>query len=596
MPAAPSTPQPNQSWQGPVGYLQSGGPLISTGAITHGTRQAIVAVMSGDTASGTSFSPDNLTVDTQGSSSPSSLRRSAGMRARRSLISQVVPVEAHPADDSALLQKLRGIAAPGARAQYSERRRESVVPSNPAVGSTASIWVEDGVGTNYSVQVPATLVVQTAHGNIWMDDTLRNTAAWSNAAQIGTDFENGYVSDTAHFAHPDYPDSAPGLQAQYQSCDSSGHVTGTGSGYITEPIDHRVDVMVVNSADLGGYGGYFSAANLMNQSALNCLGGSYESNEAPFIFVGWFQSQSSDYELREDMVRGTAHELQHLINFVNHALLPEGSSSPSFNGSESPFINEGLSMLAQDLAVQKMYGAQGVNFDADDALARADAYLSNPGNFSISTFAGVDSTEWGGGGSPRYNCFGGCYGGAYLFERYLHDRFGGDSYTHAIETSGSVGPQNLQNVTGESSSDLLDDFALAMAANALGVNRLRALRVRNAGPFGNVRRSVRRAEDARRSLRCGDFCRRIRERSGAARRIHVRFSGERSGLGRSADSNRSRLRRRLCTHRGPRRTLGPVNTLSHSPYIRPFFALAALLRLPQCCGIASVLAPCENKK
>lgn len=448
--------------------MQSSSPLVSTGAITQGTQQAIVAVMSGEVASGNSYSPDNLTVNTQGKSS-SSLRRTSGVRSRRSLVSQVVPVEAHPADDSALLAELRGIGVSGGR-QFAERRRESVVPSNPVVGSTASVWVEDGVGSNYSVQVPATLVVQTAHGNIWIDNTLRGTPAWTNAAQIGTDFENGYASDTAHFAHPDYPSSAPGLQAQYQSCDSTGHVVGSGSGYITEPADHRVDVMVVNSGDLGGYGGYFSAANLMNQSALNCLNGSYESNEAPFIFVGWFQSQSSAYELQEDMVRGAAHELQHLINFVNHALLPQGASSPSFNGTESTFINEGLSMLAQDLAVQKMYGAQGVNFDADDALARADAYLASPGNFSISTFAGIDSAEWGGGGSPRYNCFGGCYGGAYLFERYLHDRFGGDTYTHAIESSGAVGAQNLQTVTGESASDLLDDFALAMAANTLGVN------------------------------------------------------------------------------------------------------------------------------
>jgi hypothetical protein len=228
--------------------------------------------------------------------------------------------------------------------------------------------------------------------------------------------------------------------------------------------------MVVSSQNLGGLGGYFSGANYMHQSALNCLGGGYESNEAPFIFVGWFPGSGETYDLKEDLVRSTAHELQHLINFVNHSILASGASSASFDGNEVPFINEGLSMLAQDFAVQRMYSAQGVQFDAADALARANAYLSNPGNFSVSGFSGIDSPAWGGnGGSSQYNCAGGCYGAAYLFERYLHDRFGGDAYTHAMETSGAVGTQNLQSVTGKAAGSLLDDFALAMAGNTLGV-------------------------------------------------------------------------------------------------------------------------------
>jgi hypothetical protein len=170
------------------------------------------------------------------------------------------------------------------------------------------------------------------------------------------------------------------------------------------------------------------------------------------------------------LVRSTAHELQHLINFVNHGILANGASSASFNGNESTFVNEGLSMLAQDFAVQAMYGAQGVQFDAADALQRASAYLSDPGNYSLTSFTGIDPSGWGGNGSAQYNCFGGCYGAAYLFQRYLRDRFGGDAYTHAIESSGVVGPANLQRVTGESAGDLQDDFALAMAAATMGVN------------------------------------------------------------------------------------------------------------------------------
>ena len=322
-----------------------------------------------------------------------------------------------------------------------------------------------------NVQVPATLVAQSAHANIWIDGTLALTQ--SEISQISTDFENAYASDTAHFASADYPSNAPGLQAKYSACARGGASQGTSAAYITEPADRRIDVMVVNSSNLGGLGGYFSAANLMTQATLNCLNGSsttYESNEAPFIFVGWFAGSGSTYDLQEDLVRSTAHELQHLINFVNHGILASGASAASFNGNEQPYINEGLSMLAQDLAVARMYGSQGLQFDADDALARAGVYLAAPSNFSLSAFAGIDPVSWGGNGTAQYNCGGGCYGVAYLFQRYLRDRFGGDAYTHAMESSGVTGERNLEDATGESAASLYGDFALAMAADSLAVN------------------------------------------------------------------------------------------------------------------------------
>ncbi len=295
----------------------------------------------------------------------------------------------------------------------------------------------------------------------------------SGLTQIAADFENAYASDTAHFASPDYPPDAPGMQGRYSACATGGGSQGTTQAYISEPADRRIDVMIVNGSNLGGMGGYFSAANLMQQSALNCLNGSgttYESNEAPFIFVGWFASSGSTYELQEDLVRSTAHELQHLINFVNHGILAPGASSTSFNGNETTYVNEGLSMLAQDLAVARMYSSQGVQFDVDDALGRANVYLAAPQNYSLSAFTGIDPSSWGGNGNPQYNCGAGCYGGAYLFERYLRDRFGGDSYTHAMETSGMTGTDNLQNATGETAASLFGDFALAMAADSLQVS------------------------------------------------------------------------------------------------------------------------------
>jgi len=449
-----------------VSYFQSNGPLSSTGAIAQGSNTAIVAIMSGNATASNTFEPDTLVVaTTTGTQSVARLTATAG---RATVPHRVAPVEAFPADGGGLIRRMQSVGVSGTVA--AARTRESVLPSTIRVGAQAAIWVQRGPinGSRPSVPIPSTLLAQTAHGNIWIDNTIAASLE-SSVSQIGADFENAYASDTAHFASPDYPANASGLQPQYNACSANGSKQGTTQAYITEPQDRRINVMVVNSSALGGLGGYFSVANYMPQTALNCLNGGYESNEAPFIFVGWFAGNGNTYELQEDLVRSTAHELQHLINFVNHGILASGASSASFNGYESTFVNEGLSMLSQDLAVQAMYGAQGVQFDAADALQRANSYLANPGNYSLSSFSGIDPQGWGGTGAAQYNCSAGCYGVAYLFQRYLRDRFGGDAYTRAMETSGVVGSTNLQGVTGETASDLQGDFALAMAANTMGV-------------------------------------------------------------------------------------------------------------------------------
>jgi hypothetical protein len=480
VPPVAATPVALNVLTGPVTYLQSSGPLSSSGDITAGTHQALVAVMSGSTSSAQAYTADTLTVATSSTAQSNARMQSAG---RTVEFAERAPVEAFAADDRALLRGRARLSV--AASSQAGVRTQSVLPSTLHAGSTATLWVQQGALSSTmrtNVQVPSTLLAQSTHGNIWIDNSLfsGSTASASFAgaslqntlAQISADFENAYASDVAHFAWPDYGSNAPALQPQYKACSSSGTSSGTTRGYITEPADGRINVLIVNSQNLGGLGGYFSAANYMTQASLNCLNGSantYESNEAPFIFVGWSERNSATYELQEDLVRSTAHELQHLINFVNHALLASSASSPSYNGNEIPFINEGLSMLAQDLAVENMYGTRGVHFDADDALARAGVYLSNPGNFSISGFGGIDPGSWGGNGSAQYNCGGGCYGGAYLLQRYLRDRFAGDAYTHAMETSGVVGAQNLQTVTGNTPGTLLDDFALAMAAGTIGI-------------------------------------------------------------------------------------------------------------------------------
>ncbi len=356
----------------------------------------------------------------------------------------------------------------------------STIPNNPVVGNTANIWTATfsiGSSSTTYVQVPSTLEFQTAHGNVWIDNTLLNNASVpafqsgslaATVTQLGANLENAYTSDTTHFASPDYANNAPGLAVVYNTCTSSGSSLGVGSSqYITEPTDRRINLEILNSANLGsGVGGYFNSVNYTPQAVWNCVTPIPMSNEAPIIYCGWFNSNGANYELNEDLVRGPAHEFQHLINFVNHSILPPAANSYSFSGFEDTFINEGLSMLSQDLAVNTLHPTQA--FDVADAMQHAKQYLSSPQNYSLSGFIGIDPSNWGGNGTtPKYNCGGGCYGSAYLFQRYLRDRFSGDTYTQGMETSQQTGFANLQaNAGGEPAGELMGDFAVAMATNS----------------------------------------------------------------------------------------------------------------------------------
>lgn len=361
--------------------------------------------------------------------------------------------------------------------RISPRRAQSVLPSSLVPGATANIWV----ASSTYIQVPATLEYNSTHGHIWIDNSLITgggaVAAFapssiaSTVTQIGDDFENSYSSDTTHFGTADYPATAPALQMpNYSACDTSGTSSGSSPLFISEPSDKMIDVMVLNPTPLGGFGGYFSSTNFISQAVLNCSYGPNSanpiySNEAPFIFVGWNPRNSATAELQEDLVRGTAHEFQHFINFINHSILPSGASSPGFNGHEDTFINEGLSMLSQDLAVHQLRPTQP--FDTDDALFNAGLYLPHPEDVALTSHYGKNSPS----STPQSGC-NACYGGDYLFQRYMYDRFGGDVYTKGMETSGITGFPNLVlNATGsdETANQLLSDFGMAMAVNAAGV-------------------------------------------------------------------------------------------------------------------------------
>ena len=337
-----------------------------------------------------------------------------------------------------------------------ERTRQSL-PST--VGGQANLWIQyfqAGVnGTSFS-QVPATLAVQTAHANIWVENSLSSLAGNQSALNtIAANIETAIASDNAHFGSATWDSSAAGLHAQYATCDSNGNQSGGNSSMWIVPSDPHVNFLYVAPSQIG-VGGYMDADSLMPESVIRCTqaaNGTYHSNEAPTIVLAYYgDTRGMPYVLKEDSIVHPAHEYQHLINLVHHAILQPQAKF------EDGLLNEGLSMLAQDFAISSATnGSQP--FDGEN-IGRTAGYLSATQNYSVAGFAGVQS----GSGTPLYNCAT-CYSPAWLFERYLYDRFGGDSYTHAMDAGSTVSWPELQSVTGVSSQSLLHDFAIAIGAS-----------------------------------------------------------------------------------------------------------------------------------
>jgi len=343
-----------------------------------------------------------------------------------------------------------------------------------SVGATANLWTSTaaiGQASSGQIQVPATLQAISQHAYVWVDNTLSLSAISLTA--IGNDFDNAYASDVTHFGSPEYTTSAPTATLAMQPCDSAGNTIATAApvNLVIAPPNGMHVLFIVNQNSLGaGLGGYFSSVNHYTQGFANCISGQPKSNEASMIYLGFDPTSSLTYALSEDIVRGTSHEFQHLINFVNKTVLP---SSPV---SEDRWINEGLSMLAQDYAVNRMFPS--VPIDVADALSLASVFLQNPQRYSLTGFTGSDSS-----GTFTYNCTG-CYGLSYLYQRYLADRFGGDSYLHAIESTTTTSIAGIQSVTGTSPSQTIADFAVALLQSGSGLTADPRYNFKNFNPYG----------------------------------------------------------------------------------------------------------------
>ncbi|MGH7683342.1 MAG: hypothetical protein ACREMT_03265, partial [Vulcanimicrobiaceae bacterium] len=354
-----------------------------------------------------------------------------------------------------LKQVLSSLERVGTRA--GEARAAQSLPST--VGSQATIWVQNfqpGVAGVTFEQVPETLAVQTAHANVWVQTSLSSLLSNQSALNtVASNIETAIASDAAHFGSASWDGSAPSLRTQYATCDANGNRDGGSSPMWIVPADPHVNFVYVAPTEIS-VGGYMDADSLMPENVIRCTpaqNGTYHSNQAPMIVLAYYGDQRSlDYVLREDSIVHPAHEYQHLVNIVHHAIL---QPQPQY---EDALLNEGLSMLAQDFAINAATGGTQ-RLDGENIL-RSSEYLSAPQNYSVAGFAGMAS----GSGAPLFNCAT-CYSPAWLLQRYLYDRFGGDAYIQAMEAGSQTSWPELQTVTGVAAQSLLHDFAIALAAS-----------------------------------------------------------------------------------------------------------------------------------
>jgi hypothetical protein len=475
--SAPSLPRSIPAPPAPSGAITLQLPADANGGVVAAISDALIV---GGTTTNVPWTPITVSFSASANATsalPPRRRLPAAQPARPSNLWHDGP------DGAGLLEAVLARLKP-AGWRSGEARTTQSLPAR--VGSQANIWVQyfqAGVpGTIFS-QIPATLALQTAHANVWVENSLSSLLGNQSVLNaIGANIETAMASDNAHFGTATWDAGAPSLHRQYATCDAMGKPDGGSSSEWILPSDPHVNFVYVAPNQIG-VGGYMDADSLMPEDVIRCTqasNGTYHSNEAPTIVLAYYgDTRGVDYVLREDSIVHPAHEYQHLINIVHHAIL---QPQPQF---EDPLLNEGLSMLAQDLALSAATGSSQP-LDGEN-LARTTTYLSATQNYSVAGFAGVQSP----GGAPLFNC-GPCYSPAWLFQRYLYDRFGGDAYAHAMESGGSTSWGELQAVTGVAPQALLHDFAVALAASntaAAGDPRYRFaslnLRATYVDQFGN---------------------------------------------------------------------------------------------------------------
>lgn len=336
-------------------------------------------------------------------------------------------------------------------------------------------------GSDCYVDISAHLLSVSNHAYVWVDDAVAPGTAYgfsqSDFDTVASTFDADFTRETAAFGAAFVPQNPT---PSYQQCDASGAQLAQ-SAYTAPPDlsgnDPHISIVVTNALESSGEGGYFDFTNLLNDQELNCIPNNtphQPSNAAPMFVIGADKYTlasgpvyDESYWRTVDMPRSLPHEFQHYLHALDKVVAVDfNHGSGSFDDA---FVDEGSSMLAEDLVNPN-------NAQSQDTLVTAFEYLYNPANYSLTAFTGWDANPLDTSSTPTYGFYrytGGNYGDAYLFMRYLYDRFGGDAMLHRLyadtvsngtSTSADTHPVVSAAANGETFAQLYGDYGAALAA------------------------------------------------------------------------------------------------------------------------------------
>jgi hypothetical protein len=345
-----------------------------------------------------------------------------------------------------------------------------------SIGNSGQTCQTAHPGFTCFVDITATLTAQSTHGNVWVDNASLQTpgefTSNSDFTTVASLFDTFYAGETALYGASTLPTNVDFTP----QCDANGVKLTTpdtivdDTGTSGDNAGGRIDIVVTDLLTALGEGGFFFAGNFFPQAALNCQAPPRQiSNEVPMIVVTGnnyptgpsLPQFNENYWLTTDMPRTLSHELQHLLHFTNKVLRP--AVTGGVPTQDDPFIDEGNSMLAEDLF------ANGI---AIDTPRFTYSFLLEPNLFALTSFTGFQPNPTSTAANPPYGYFtntAGSYGEAYLFMRYIYDRFGGNAAIQRLYAShaSGAGPA-LAAANNEPFEQLYGEFCLAIAAQANG--------------------------------------------------------------------------------------------------------------------------------
>jgi len=310
--------------------------------------------------------------------------------------------------------------------------------------------------TKATHRYPATLRYTTPHAEFWVLDAawpsfqsaITNPANWSSGvarttdqvfASLGTAYESKILSALQTYFGPESDvDGNTKMIFLFADLMGGAGTNGTVVGYF-DPTDVYYPRDVTSACASGSSFGSNGADML------------YLIDPTTFHAAGF----SLDTIVDEEWPGTMAHELQHNVNFNVRCLqqgkgascvqapptcaaeIPAGATSSQMRQQENTWINEGLSMVSEDVA--------GFGAATPSERSRLRQYLASYPAWSLTCWES----------DPIGN-----YGGAHAYMRYWLDQIG-PGFTMAMENPALHGKANVASATGVSFEQGFARFAAA---------------------------------------------------------------------------------------------------------------------------------------